>query len=80
MKKKYLIVVLHPALKLALRNVVGLHVLADVVLVRHGLRHVATDVLQLEEELAVVELHEGSAFIAALLRAREPLLNMFLTW
>ena len=48
---------LHPSLELALRDVVGLDVLADVVLVRHGLAHVAAaDALQLEEELAVVEL------------------------
>ena len=64
---------LHPALELALRDVVGLHVLADVVLVGHGPGHVAADVLQLEEELAVVELHQGAALVAALLGAREPL-------
>ena len=65
--------VLDPALELALRNVVGLDVLADVVLVGDGPGHVGADGLQLEEELAVVELHEGAALVAALLGAGEPL-------
>lgn len=66
------VVQLDPSLQVHLRDVVGLDVIWDIVLVGQRLQLTREELLQLDDELAIVQLHQGPPLVAAPLGAREP--------